>query len=250
MNRNTLIFLVAVMATSANAQLAYDNAADAVYTGGNINGLNGGYGFNAWVANPPSNTGTAGNFQFTSSQNGNGSSGNIDSSGKSFGLYSNSNDFSQIFRSFNVSMVGARTISMDWDNGYIDQGMRAYAQIGSYQFGFIGGQANYYYDIGAGQVDSGLPFTTDGLHLKLVLNGTGGFHFSASPYSSSSVWAAASLSGANVPVLIGATSINTGNGSSNNSYLNNMKITGVVPEPGSLLVLGLGFVALSRRIRK
>lgn len=245
----TILALAATVA-GAQAQIASDNAANAVYTGGNIDGLNGGYGFGPWTATPNTNSGVAGNFQFTSSQNGNGASGNIDTSGLSWGMYGNSGNTSTLFRPIAVAMTGVRVVSLDWDNGWIDQGQTVSVQIGAYKFGFTGGAANYWYDIGGGQIDSGLPFTTDGLFIKLALNGTGGYHFSASPYATSSVWATANFVGAQIPAFIQATHGNAGFGASNNSYINNLKI--LAPEPGSFVALGAAtcLLLIKRRSRR
>ena len=243
------ISILAGATSVANAFIAYDSADDAVYTGGNVDGLNGGYGFGPWVALPNSNSGTAGNFQFTSSQNGGGASGNIDSSGKSWGLYANSGSVSQIYRNITVPMTGVRIVELDFDNGWIDVGRTVYFSIGSgYHFGFTGGQANYFYDTGAGQVDSGLPFSADGLHAKLVLNGTGGWNFSVTSLATSSVWASAQPTGATIPTLIAAVNVNAGFGASNNVYINNLRVT--APEPGSIVALGFGAVALFLRRKK
>ncbi|MBS1705293.1 MAG: PEP-CTERM sorting domain-containing protein [Armatimonadetes bacterium] len=242
------IALMVGSASIAKAYIAFDDASDPVYTGGNIHGLNGGYGLGPWTSIPATNSNTAGNFQYTSSQNGNGASGNIDSAGKSWGLYANSNSFSQIYRAITVPMTGYRVVELDFDNGWIDVGQSAYFSIGSYYFGFTGGQSNYSYDTGAGLVDSGLPFSTDGLHAKLILNGSGGWNFSVTSLATNSVWASAQLSGANIPTLISATNINAGFGASNNAYINNIRVT--APEPGSMIALGVGVAAWIRRRRK
>jgi hypothetical protein len=233
----------------AVAQIAYDDAADGAYSGGNVHGLNGGYGFSPWISNPTSNTGTAGNFQYTSSQNGNGASGNIDTSGKSFGLYANSSAFSDLVRPINVSMSGVRTVFVDWDCGWIDNGQYSYVAIGNYRFGFTGGGTNFWYDIGAGQIDTGLAFSTDGISLKLALNGTGGYNFSATSLATTSVFATANFSGAQIPTQIRAVNSNAGFNASNNSYINRLKV--VAPEPGSFVAVGVGlaiaFMAKRRR---
>lgn len=232
----------------AQAVIAFDSAADAVYTGGNVDGLNGGFGFGPWSAFPSSNQGNAGNFQFTSSQNGNGASGNIDSAGKSWGLYANSGGISALQRNIAVPMVGIRIVELDFDNGWIDNNEYAEFRIGTYRFGFKGGQANYYYDTGAGVQDSGLPFSADGLHAKLVLNGTGGWNFSVTSLATSSVWASAQLSGAVYPTQIAVYNSNAGFNASNNAYVNNLKVT--APEPVSMIALGMGALAVARRRKK
>ncbi len=238
------------LAAGLHAQIiASDNAADPVYTGGNIHGLNGGFGFSPWNCSPTTNSGSAGNFQFTSSQNGSGTSGDIDSSGKAWGHYANSGNISTLQRPIAVSMSGVRTVTVDWDNGWVDNGSTVLVKIGSYAFGFTGGQANYWFDIGMGAQDTGLPFTADGIHLKLVLNGTGGYNFSASPNNSTSVWATANFSGAQIPTYIISSNANAGFNASNNVYLNNLKI--VAPEPSAVIAIltGLGALVCRRRTR-
>jgi len=240
-----ILAFVAGAASSVHAVIAFDSAADSIYTGGNVDGLNGGFGFGPWSALPSTNSSNAGNFQFTSSQNGSGASGNIDTAGRSWGLYANSFGLSVIQRNIIVPMVGIRIVELDFDNGFINNGVFTEFRIGTYTFGFKGGDANYYYDVGAGKQDSGLPFSADGLHAKLVLNGTGGWNFSVTSLATSSVWAAAQLSGAVYPTQISIFNSNAGPGASNNAYANSLKVT--APEPASMAALAMGMAALIRR---
>lgn len=250
--KNLKLFCLTVLLSivaSANAlvTLAYDDASDAAYTGGNVNGLNGGYGFSFWSSSPTSNTGNAGNFQFTSSQNGSGASGNIDTAGLSWGLYANSGQSSSIHRGFNIPMVGYRKISLEFDNGWLDNGAEAFVKIGTYEFGFTGGQSTYWFDKGLGRSSTGLAFTADGLEITLELFANGNYLFSAKDKVSTSTYFNANTGGV-MPANISTTNFNAGGGANFNSYINKMKVE-AVPEPGTAvaMIAGLGMILARRK---
>lgn len=98
--------------STAFAQIAYDDASDAAYSGGFSDSSNGGYGFSAWTIVANQGSGFAGSFI------GDPASGGISGmSSSSFGLYANptgSGASVDAIRSFSSALSAGQTFSFDW----------------------------------------------------------------------------------------------------------------------------------------
>src|SRR5438045_432483 len=106
------------LATIANAATpGTDNAADAAYNAGWTNGTDGGTPatFSAWqLVATPTGTGTAGFFIGDSTTLGGGNTGgNINTSGKSFGMFAHTGSTADATRSFDSPLTAGQTFSID-----------------------------------------------------------------------------------------------------------------------------------------
>ncbi len=259
---------------------AFDNAADPAYndpsnpqfSGGWTEGgqPGGGFGFSAWTLTttpaPPSDPGaTAGFILETSSNNGNGSSGNIDSSGQSWGMFANGGRTTRAQRFFNTALISGFQFNVDIDTGFIDSSMGDSMTLNNsngvnlFEFGFTGGQNDYYVKDANGFTDTGVGFTADGLHLSLFLTSPTTYFLAITPNGGSTT----TLEGTLVSDIFDNETIDgvnfynfsAGNGQqgdigSNNYYFNNLEISDAVPEPATLGVLSLGGMGLLLRRRR
>jgi hypothetical protein len=255
-------FATAVMflETGHAANLASDNAADAVYSGGgNYNGLNGGTGFGAWI-NTPANSSVAGSFVFTSTANAGGSL-SIDTSGNAWGLYANSGNVSDAVRPFTGgALTIGQTVTINLDQGYEDTGATVGIGLQNSSFDnlmevyYIGGDSvnSWKKNDAAGQSDlsPNVPFSGDGFHLEITLA-------TATTYTgvlTSNDGGSATFSGTLISPLGGQDitqvrlfNANSGMGDNANFYGNSLAI---VPEPSTVVLVGLGMLgvlALRRR---
>lgn len=155
------------------AATAYDDASQPAYSGGWQNGTNGGTGFGPWqFARQQNNVSTGGYFIGSSAAN--GGVGNIDTAGKAFGMYANSGNTVQAFRSLlaggpnnSPALQPGQTLTINIDNGNVDEGgaigfhLRNRDGLRRMTLEFVGGE--YFYR-GSGLV----PFTRNGLQIVFV----------------------------------------------------------------------------------
>ena len=170
-------------------QYASDNAADPAYTNGWNNGSNGGSGFGAWTLTASSvlNGANDGFFVGPSTNNAFLASPGIDTSGKSWGIYANNNNFTAAYRAFNSSLPVGGTFKMDMDNGFIDTSNTVgfvlrngnasgsfsnYNTAARFELFFRGGDPSGKYQAvdSLGQRNTGVSYTGTGLHLVFTLN--------------------------------------------------------------------------------
>ncbi|MEZ4762494.1 MAG: hypothetical protein R3C26_04595 [Calditrichia bacterium] len=130
---------------------AADDASDSVYDSGWNNTSNGGTGFGAWVL---STTGAAGHFRDSSTNNGFGdgnSDGDINTSGRAWGMYANSGGLSEAIRPFSTALVAGQKFSISMDNGDVQSGSNQTVGFGLqnssgenlFEFYFRGGAIYY-----------------------------------------------------------------------------------------------------------
>jgi aryl-phospho-beta-D-glucosidase BglC (GH1 family) len=180
-----------------------DNASDPAYSGANFNAANGGNGFGAWSVSPSGNTSTAGWFIGSSTTNGFGSSGGIDSSGnKSWGSYASGGATASAVRAFSSGalLVGQR-FSVDMDNGWVETndsvGVDLQNSSGQtlLEISYLGFNPTGTYgstDAG-GQHNLGIPFTDGGVHLSFVLTSASAYSATISQTGGTNVVFAGSL---------------------------------------------------------
>ena len=165
-----LIMTLVTLGTSSFAQIASDNAAN--YGGGWTNGSNGGTGFTSWAlannngATVTGGTSIAGNVIESSTT---GGSGNIDSSGVSFGIYATpAGSFSTATRSFaEGDLLSGQTFTFQLAVNF-RSGQRGFnldnggTQLFNFNVGNVGNGDDYTYKIGSGSAISlGLDFQSD-----------------------------------------------------------------------------------------
>lgn len=94
-----------------------------------------------------------------------------------------------------------------------------------------------------------LPFTDGGVHLKWTMTATG-YDFSATGLSTSQVWMHSGVWPLAIPIdQVYFDNNNAGFNSTNDAYLNNLRIT-PAPEPGTICAVGIGVAAIARRRRR
>jgi hypothetical protein len=269
--------LISLTANAANP--ASDNAADIAYSGGWSSGSNGGIGFGPWDLGVSINDPNRDGFLIgSSSSNGNPPSGNIDTSGKSWGMYANGHNqvldaLAVAYRPFMGSLAVGQTTTLNMDNGFVDSGPPGIVGFSlmnadpvssnalfstlpntntRFAFSFTGGDTNYKIALGDGMgsyntIDTGTGFTDGGLSLAFTLTGANTFSLRINSGSAIS----GTLGGSSSDALNGIALFNyvAGSGSSNDAFFNSLAI---VPEPASIVLLVLGAVSLpiTRRFRE
>jgi hypothetical protein len=242
---------------SQAALIASDNASNAVYTGGNYDGLNGGSGFQPWLVSPATNGSNNGAFVGTSSTNAFGTTTpNIDTGtpGRAFGLYANGGQNAVAIRGLTGALDPGQGIRYTFDNGFIDTNQQVVAELRSgvnnrLRLQFTGGVSPSYELVdNSGVVATGLAFTGEGLRVDFSL-------LTANTYSIT----IARQAGGTPPVYVGTgtlansggidnirfANLNAGGGGARDAFINSLA---VVPEPTTLAgVAGVALLALRRR---
>ena len=245
------------------ANIAFDSAADVVYNNGWQAGDNGGFGFTPWVFLAQGNSG---HFLGTSTANGDGiddgiiqgvaGDGDIDTAGRSWGLFSQGNGAaSTAFRQLTGGPLSiGQSIGIDMDNGGVDttffSGVQFITNTDQILFRFHGGDPTYevYTQNLTVQQQSALPFADEGLSLNLLRTGSATFDLKVTLRNGNSQTLSLTTLDGDV---IGFVLQNTGAGVSpkNDAYYNSMRI-GVIPEPKSVVLLILGFTGFFTRKSK
>ena len=269
--------LSAAMPANARPVVASDNASNAPYADQWQTGDNGGFGFGAWTLTSANNGGSAGHFIGTSNNNGNGLAPaaqptlGINTAGVAFGLYANSGGtpFSLATRNINSAIAVGSTFSFGYDNGYVDSPNAPQIRLADstglvrLTFQFVGGGANYSVIDGGGTQNFGngtAPgdlggYTEGGLSGIFTLTGTDTYslQMTRNPQAirnSGEVAQTATISG----TLAGTAGssltqlqifTNAGGGGGTGDFLvNSFEVNApatVVPEPGTLSLLTVGF---------
>ena len=223
--------------------IAEDDAAN--YTGSTwTNGAIGGTGFGPWTFINNGFSSQSGHFVFTSANNGNRPSGNIDLSGRSFGLYANNGASSVALRHFNAPLAVGQTFAINFDNGYVDYGgsvgLALQNSSNQSRIEFIADGSTYSYLVrGATNTNSQIYLTQDGLHLEFVLTDADTMTlFIKQPGTDTLLAMFTGISlGGSVGSMIDQVRLydsNAGAGSPNDVFFNSFAITRE-PIPGSLV---------------
>ncbi len=247
--------LALIPVTSFAQTIALDSAQN--YSSGNwpAPAPNNGFGFGNWSFNNTTpNGGFSGQFF--------GSSGGIDSAnGNSFGFYANSgaNAQSTVLRPFSSVLTSYQTFSIKMQNGNVTDnggqvGFNLQDNSGNniFTFSFLGGGANYQIKLWQNpssftQVDTGVGFNGGGLTLSLTEGNGNNWSFAITTGSGTTTLTsggtgdmldANNISQVQMFNLNGGASRTLGDNA--NLYFNNLQ---VVPEPGTLALLGTSLAA-------
>jgi hypothetical protein len=236
------------------AALAADTASDPAYNSGFNTGTNGGAGFGAFtIVRSVANQG----FSFISSSDNNGSedgtNGDIDTAGESFGLAVGDGGSIRALRDFTGGpLTVGQTFTLGIDNGFINSGGVVGFSLRSgttdrFTFSFTGGETRYKVN----GVATSFGFTTDGLRVAVTLTATDNFSATVTRLAGGEEVVVGSLAGTGD--LTGFSFINNnagyGGSASNDAFFNSPAVTGAVPEPATMALLGLGMLASLRRRR-
>jgi hypothetical protein len=212
---------------------------------------NGGSGFGAWsFSNTSENGGENGSFLATTGGNPDLS---IATSEKGWGLYANSGQTANAFRSFTGESLGTGQsfiVRMDngsvADGGVVGFGLQTSAGVNRFEFYFVGGQSNYKINVGGVETTTSVPFTSSGLTLEFQQTAANNFNFIINGGTPITGTLAASDIGQ-------ARFFDFNSGGGNNVYFNSMEVT-PVPEPSNTaLATFAGMVcaaAVFRRMRR
>ncbi len=173
--RLEILFALALGALliAAPVQAASDDASSATYDAGWTNASTGGTGFGPWQL---AVGGNGGHFTASSTGNAGGSSGNIDTGGRSWGMWS-TNGTTEAVRTFDTALTTGQEFRVSFDNGYIDSGKSAGVALRNnsgqnlWEFYFAGGSNRYVIHHQAGNLTTDIPFTGDGVELIFNLVG-------------------------------------------------------------------------------
>jgi hypothetical protein len=271
-----LVVLLGLAVTLRAENVALDKASNPAYdaddanngndanpasnTNGWVTGDNGGSGFGAWALNGPGDNNPAhgGFFLASSSGNGNGSSGNIDTAGRSWGMYANNGQTVSAIRPLTGgSLLVGDTITLSIDNGFLDNGsvegfgLQTSGGTNRLEFFFTGGAGSYTLSDNSGSNPTGIAFTSDGLHLAFTLTSADTYSLAVTTPGGSSLGnfsgTLAGVAGTGID-QIRLFDFNGGNnqGSAGDFYANLL----TVPEPSTYaaaVLAGIGILALRRR---
>jgi hypothetical protein len=259
----TMLLSLAVVAQAANT--AFDNAANPAYnpddadngndgdpannTNGWVSGDNGGTGFSAWTFLDGVNSTQAGFFMGSSSANAGGSSGNIDTAGRSWGMFANSGALADAIRPLTGgSLLVGQKITLSIDTGFIQSGgsegfgLRTSTGQNRMEFFFNGGATNYTLADNTGNHNTGIGFTGNGLSFAFTLTGTDTYSLDVTPNGGSTSNFTGTLEGTSGTGIdqLRFFNFNGGNGSDANFYANLL----TVPEPSTWVAGGLTLLSL------
>ena len=217
--------------------LAFDGASDSTYASGWSNGANGGDGFGAWSFSTGA-TGNGGQFAGTSQNNG-ATNGNIDTTGRAWGLWANGGGSINAIRPFGFTLQAGDSFAADVDTGYIDAGgqvgfmltgfgdPRSSSQI---SFLFRGGGTNFVINAGkyywTMETNTGVAFTSKGVHVVVTLGELGAFTCAITPNGGvTTVVKCIDPAGAGGLDHVELFNSNAGSGSSHDAFFNNLTLT-------------------------
>ena len=265
-----LVFFVASAAlplASFGAATAWDVASDPAYNTAWTSGSNGGYGFASWTLTH----GAANSGFFPGSSQGNGNAdGNIDTSGKSFGMFANTGESADAVRPFTAGGSNGTAIldlnqefSLSLDTGFIDAGgtvgfgLQNSGGTNRIQLYFISGDPHYTINVNNSILDTGISFTSAGLDIAFRQGAADTWSMSVTPNGgSTTVFTNVSLgiSGTAVGLLVASDisqvhvfNSNAGPGATHDAFVNKLK---VVPEPSAMGLMAVslaGWLAARRR---
>jgi len=250
-NFNSLISILVLTTVVCFSAGSFAQGSDNAGNYGTAWSGNGGSGFGTWSFNTTGNSTQSGTFlgDFNngdaSNINGNGddnSDGDINTSGKAWGLYANSGFLSEAFRSFNTDMLVGDRFIIHMDNGFVENGSTVGMQLQRddgtilFEVFFVGGQASYTIKEGSGNEVSSIGFTDEGIIIQVDITGTamgGDLSYSATLTNINSAGSSTTTGSFGVTGQVGRLRVynaNAGSNSNNNLYFNSLSHqVGVLP---------------------
>ena len=230
------------------ANLAYDAASNSTYDSGWTGGMNGGSGFGAWTLSPQPN-GSAGFFVWDSTQNGTFPSGGINTGGESLGFYGNG-AAADGWRAFQGGALSVdQSFRIDFDNGWITAGtsvgwgLQNSSTQNLFEFWFTGGDGSYTINDYSGPHASSVGWTDGGLRLQVTLTGATNYSLSVIQGATTNMFSGYLMSQANHGIeQFHIWNGGAGSGQNYDAYINSM---GVIPEPGTMALMGLALAGLT-----
>jgi hypothetical protein len=210
-------------------------------------GSTGGSGFSTWTISAPTNTAA---FIGDSTTNGSATSGNINTSSKSFGLFANGAT-ADATRSFTGgSLAVGDTFSLAFDNGNVQTGgtvgfgLQNSTGTNGFEFFFVGGASKYTVS-GAADVLTSHGFTADGMTTSFSLTSSTAFSFSITFNTGTPTTETFTGSLKNGVTALdkfrlfnaNAGDANVSGRQQNNAFFNSPSLT-AVPEPSTLSLIG------------
>ncbi|MEL6821097.1 MAG: FlgD immunoglobulin-like domain containing protein, partial [Calditrichota bacterium] len=161
---------------------AFSSAADPVYDNSQwSNGSNDGMGFGPWnLSTSTGDQSQAGHFVSSSTSNGDGDSnadGDIDTAGRSWGLYANSGQLSEALRDLLEPVNAGTEIRTRMDIGFVNPGgtvgiaLQNASGENLVELIFIGGDSEFRVVDANGTGPTGVGFTDEGLNTVFTING-------------------------------------------------------------------------------
>lgn len=212
------------------------DAGSATYNSGWTNGLNdNATGYGAWQLSGGSN---AGFFIASSNNNDAGTPGlpNINTVGRSWGMFANSGQTASATRPFATAMAIGHSISYSMDNGGIDNagptvGMSLQNASGEnlMELYFRGGQSNYELNDGTGNnFSTGLSFTRGGIDVTITRTAISGYSVKIVRKESNTTVTFTrnffTQGGGQIPAQIRFFNFNAGGGGDFDAFFNNLSI--------------------------
>lgn len=234
------------------------NAGAATYNSSFSNGQNdNSTGFGNWIL---SGSASSGFFVASSSNNDAGTPGlpNINTSGRSWGLWANGGQTSSAVRPFTTALQIGHSISCSMDNGSINSGgptvgigLQNSSGENLMEFYFRGGQSNYELNDGTAiNTATGLGYTRGGIDLTITRTGTGSYSVSITRKENNQTVNFTrnffSAGGGQTPDRIRFFNYNAGSGGDFDAFFNNITICKpVITATGTLSALTTTYGAAS-----
>jgi hypothetical protein len=251
-----LAFALSVFPIAFAANVASDYANNAAYDAGWTNGANGGSGFGAWTLTPQPN-GAAGFFVWDSTQNGTYPSGGINTGGESLGFYGNGAAADGYRSLLGGSLSVDQSFRIDFDNGWITDGtsvgfgLQNSSAQNLFEFWYTGGGSSYTINDFSGAHASSNSWTDGGLRLQVRLNSATNYSLSIIQGTATNTYSGFLISQANQGIQqFHIWNGGAGSGQNYDAYINSMS---VVPEPGTMALMGLALAGMTvyfRHVRR
>jgi hypothetical protein len=252
--------LLASVHIAVSSNIAFDQAGNYDYAAHQWrNGANGGVGFGSWYLGTWGSG--AGHFLGSAANNGFAPSGSgIDMIGPfgnhSFGLYSGSGGAVAGREFTGGALVQNQIFRLSVDNGWIDgffgwhlETANGGADSTSLFHWHRGSSGNYLYSSGGNDdVDSGIPWTDNGLSFNFLYQGSTNYALTVYTFNSSgSIAATNTFSGylkANESIGQFRAYTGAGNGQQYDLFINGMEIA-AMPEPSTVTLIGISLLGIA-----